>query len=69
LLLTCATTIISLEPYALNAEFQDFIPRFNKNFFTYALNAEFQDFIHRFNKNFFILWIQGERRSNGKMTL
>ncbi len=27
---TCRTNIISLEPYALNAEFQHFIPRFNK---------------------------------------
>ncbi len=29
---TCTTTIITLEPCALNAEFQHFIPRFNKNF-------------------------------------
>jgi len=27
---TCTTTIITLEPCALNAEFQHFIPRFNK---------------------------------------
>jgi hypothetical protein len=27
---TCTTTIITLEPWALNAEFQHFIPRFNK---------------------------------------
>jgi hypothetical protein len=32
---TCTTTtIISLEPCALNAEFQHFILRFNKNFLT-----------------------------------
>jgi hypothetical protein len=30
---TCATTINTLEPYALNAEFQLFIPRFNKKKF------------------------------------
>jgi hypothetical protein len=30
----CTTIIITLEPCALNAEFQHFIPRFNKNFFT-----------------------------------
>ncbi len=29
---TCATTIITLEPCALNAEFQHFILRFNKIF-------------------------------------
>ncbi len=29
---TCKATIISLEPCALNADFQHFIPRFNKNF-------------------------------------
>jgi len=29
---TCTTTTITLEPCALNAEFQLFIPRFNKNF-------------------------------------
>ncbi len=28
---TCTITIITLEPCALNAEFQNFIPRFNKN--------------------------------------
>jgi hypothetical protein len=28
--LTCTTTIITLEPCALNAEFQHFIPRFYK---------------------------------------
>jgi hypothetical protein len=27
---TCTTSIITLEPYALNSEFQHFIPRFNK---------------------------------------
>ncbi len=27
---TCTATIIPLEPCALNAEFQHFIPRFNK---------------------------------------
>jgi hypothetical protein len=27
---SCTTTIITLEPCALNAEFQHFIPRFNK---------------------------------------
>ncbi len=31
---TCTTTIITLEPCALNAEFQHFILRFNKNFLT-----------------------------------
>jgi hypothetical protein len=30
----CTTTIVSLEPCALNAEFQHFILRFNKNVFT-----------------------------------
>jgi len=30
----CTTIIIALEPCALNAEFQHFIPRFNKNFLT-----------------------------------
>jgi hypothetical protein len=30
----CRTIIIVLEPCALNAEFQHFIPRFNKNFLT-----------------------------------
>jgi len=29
---TCTTTIITLEPCALNAEFQHFIPRFNQTF-------------------------------------
>jgi len=29
---TCKPTIISLEPCALNADFQHFIPRFNQNF-------------------------------------
>ncbi len=29
---TCTTTIVSLEPCALNAEFQHFIPRFNRIF-------------------------------------
>jgi hypothetical protein len=28
----CTTTIITLEPCSLHAEFQHFIPRFNKNF-------------------------------------
>ncbi len=31
---TCTTIIITVEPCALNAEFQHFIPRFNKNFLT-----------------------------------
>jgi hypothetical protein len=31
---TCKATIISLEPCALNAEFQLFILRFDKNFLT-----------------------------------
>jgi hypothetical protein len=31
---TCTTTITTLEPCALNAEFHDFIPKFNKNFLT-----------------------------------
>jgi hypothetical protein len=31
---TCTTTLIILEHCALNAEFQHFILRFNKNFFT-----------------------------------
>jgi len=30
MLFTCTTTIITLEPCALNAEFQHFIPRFNQ---------------------------------------
>jgi hypothetical protein len=34
---TCTTTIITLEPCALNGEFQDFIPRFNKT----LLSADF----------------------------
>jgi hypothetical protein len=29
---TCTTTITSLEPCALSAEFQHFMPRINKNF-------------------------------------
>jgi hypothetical protein len=32
--LTCTTITITLEPCALDAEFQHFIPRFNKNFLT-----------------------------------
>ncbi len=31
---TCTSTITILEPCALNAEFQHFIPKFNKNFLT-----------------------------------
>jgi hypothetical protein len=33
---TCKATIISLEPCALNADFQYFIPRFNKIFLLYG---------------------------------
>jgi hypothetical protein len=33
---TCTTTIITLEPYALNVKFQHFIPRFNKIFSLYG---------------------------------
>jgi hypothetical protein len=29
---TCTTIVITLEPCALNAEFHNFIPTFNKNF-------------------------------------
>jgi hypothetical protein len=34
------TTIITLEPCALNGEFQHFIPRFNKNFLYFADTTE-----------------------------
>jgi len=33
---TCKATIINLEPCALNADFQHFIPRFNKNSLLYG---------------------------------
>jgi hypothetical protein len=33
---TCKATIINLEPCALNADFQHFILRFNKNFLLYG---------------------------------
>jgi hypothetical protein len=37
LLVSWKATIISLELCALNADFQHFIPRFNKNFLLYGL--------------------------------
>ncbi len=33
---TCIARIISLEPCALNFDFQHFIPRFNKNFLLFG---------------------------------
>jgi hypothetical protein len=33
---TCKATIINLEPCALNADFQHFIPRFNQIFLLYG---------------------------------
>ncbi len=41
--LTCTATIITLEPCALNAEFQHFIPRFNKNFLSLQIPLKRED--------------------------
>jgi hypothetical protein len=52
---TCTTTIVTLEPCALNAEFQHFILRFNKKFllsFTTERGDSGEregDFTHNFN--------------------
>jgi len=37
---TCKAAIISLEPCALNADFQHFIPRFNKTFLLYGYSPK-----------------------------
>jgi hypothetical protein len=37
---TCTTTIVTLEPCALNAEFQHFLLRFNKNFLTLRISLK-----------------------------
>ncbi len=52
----CKATIISLEPYALNADFQHFIPKFNKIFLLYGYPFERRSF-------------GGERRPKDKVTL
>jgi hypothetical protein len=52
---SCTTTIITLEPCALNAEFQHFILRFNKNFLSLLIPLK--------------EGIVGERRPKDRVTL
>jgi hypothetical protein len=55
------STIISLEPCALNAEFQDFILRFNKM----SLLRDFADTIEREDRG----WKEAQREGEDRVTL